>query len=49
MISRVEVAVATTLSLASKTSAEAKATRRPGFVTLPTARSLPESTVTGRR
>src|ERR1700730_4252694 len=31
MISRVEVAVATTLSLASKTSAEAKATRRPGL------------------
>jgi len=42
------VAVATTLPTPSVISAREKATRRPGFTMLPTARSVPLSLVTGR-
>jgi hypothetical protein len=49
MMSRLEVAVATSLLRPSRISAEAYATLLPGLVTVPIARSTPESVVTGRK
>ena len=48
MIRQLLVAVATTLPAPSKISARENATRRPGLTTVPTARSVPLSLVTGR-
>jgi uncharacterized protein (DUF952 family) len=48
MIRQLAVAVATSLPAPSKISARENATRRPGLTTVPTARSLPLSLVTGR-
>jgi uncharacterized protein (DUF952 family) len=48
MIRQLAVAVATSLPAPSKTSARENATRRPGLTTVPTARRIPLSLVTGR-
>jgi uncharacterized protein (DUF952 family) len=48
MIRQLLVAVATTLPAPSKISARENATRRPGLTTVPTARRVPLSLVTGR-
>ena len=48
MIRQLLVAAATTLPAASKISAWENATRRPGLTTVPTARRVPLSLVTGR-
>jgi uncharacterized protein (DUF952 family) len=48
MIRQLLVAVATTFPAPSKISAWENATRRPGLTTVPTARRLPLSLVTGR-